>query len=120
MMSDFKTTLPIVEPDEPPRVDVHYEWTQYALWLSGRYGLGPIDGHEIGLSPELIHDLRAWTKSADDLFNADDPPSSIAPPNFLEDCFELAKRVRAELPPEWVVTTFDPDSETDVVLPRAD
>lgn len=83
----------IIEPDEPPRVDVHYEWTQHPLWLDGRYGIDSVDGHEIGLSPELVRDLRVWSDSADSQFNADDPASSSAPANFLEDGFELAKRV---------------------------
>lgn len=117
-MSNFHITLPIEEPNEPPRIDVHYESVlQYALWLSGRYGLDNVDGHEIGLSPELVRDLRAWTGAADALYNGDDPANSPLPPNHDEDGFELAKRVRAELPAEWIVTTFDPVSRTDVVLP---
>ncbi|SDJ03969.1 MULTISPECIES: hypothetical protein [unclassified Leifsonia] len=116
-MSEFQITLPILEPDEPPRVDVHYEWRQYALWLSGRYGLDNVDGHEIGLSPALVRDLLLWTDTEDALFNEDDPANSPSSPNFRANGFELAKRVRAELPSEWIVTTFDPDSRKRVVLP---
>ena len=116
-MNDFKVTLPIVEPGEPPRVDVHYEWTQYALWLSGRYGFDNVEGHEIGLSAELVQDLLVWTDIGDADFNADYPPDSVVTPNFLEDCLALAKRVRAELPPEWAVTTIDPITRKRVVLP---
>ncbi|MGH1525047.1 hypothetical protein ACRAWC_13805 [Leifsonia sp. L25] len=115
-MNNFQIALPVIEPDEPPRVDVHYEWTQYPLWLDGKYGIDSVDGHEIGLSPELVRDLRAWSGSADAQFNADDPPSSTVPANFLEDGFELAKRVRAELPAEWIVTSYDPRARRKVTL----
>ncbi|MGH1551108.1 hypothetical protein ACRAWB_18800 [Leifsonia poae] len=98
-------------------MDLHYEWEQYALWLSGRYGLENLDGHEIGLSPELVHDLLVWVEKGDADFDAEYPPDSPDTPNFLEDAFELAKRVRAELPPEWIVTTIDPVTRTDIVLP---
>lgn len=50
-MNALKVNLPVVYPDEPPRVDMHYEWSQYALWLTGYYGFRNIDGHEIGLTP---------------------------------------------------------------------
>lgn len=116
-MNEFKDMLPVFEPDEPPRVDVHYEWTQHALWLSGRYDFDSIDGHEIGLSSELIHDLSAWCAAEDALFNGDDPPSSKSTDGYLEKGFALAKRVRAELPPEWVVTSIDPITLKRVVLP---
>ena len=116
-MNGFRISLPILEPDEPPHVDVHYEWTAYALWLSGKYGFDNVDGHEIGLSPELVRDLSAWVDIGDAGFNAEYPPDSVDTPNFLEDCFALAKRVRAELPPEWIVTVTDPITRADVVLP---
>ena len=119
-MNAFKIILPIVEPNEPPRVDVHYEWTQYALWLSGRYGLDNVDGHEIGLSPELVHDLLEWCSAEDALFNQNDPANSPSTDGYLQNGFELAKRVRAELPAEWIVTTTDPVSRTDVVLSLAE
>lgn len=116
-MNDFIISLPIVHADEQPRVDVHYEWTQYALWLSGRYGFGNIDGHEIGLSPQLVHDLLMWTDVGDANFDSAYPPDSPEIPTFDDDGLELAKRVRAELPDEWVVTTFDPISRTKIVVP---
>ena len=116
-MNDFAIALSVENPEEPPRVDVHYEWTQYALWLSGRYGYANIDGHEIGLSHDLVSDLLAWTEVGDADFDAEYPPDSRDTPNFLEDGFDLAKRVRAELPAEWIVTATDPVSRTDVVLP---
>lgn len=47
MRPDSFVTLPVENPDEPPRVDVHYEWTQHAVWVSGRYGIDSIAGHEI-------------------------------------------------------------------------
>jgi len=119
-MSDIRISLPVLEPDEPPCVDVHYEWTQYALWLDGKYGLDNVDGHEIGLSPQLVRDLLAWTDAADALFNEDDPANSPLPPNFDVDGYELAKRVRAELPAEWIVTTYHPVSLTRVVVPVGD
>lgn len=108
--------LSVVEPDEPPRVDVHYEWTQYALWISGRYGLDNIDGHEIGLSAELVRDLTAWGDAADALFDEDEPANSPAPAEHLEKGFALAKRVRADLPAEWIVTTSDPTTRMQVEL----
>ncbi|SEI17763.1 hypothetical protein SAMN04515692_1316 [Leifsonia sp. CL147] len=121
IMNDFIITLPVLEPDLPPCVDIHYEWTQFAVWLSGKYGVGnPVEGHEIGLSSELVHDLLVWTDAADALFNADDPPNGLLPANFYEDGFELAKRVRAELPAEWIVTAYHPVSRTRVVLPLRD
>jgi len=110
-------TLPVENPDEPPRVDVHYEWTQHAVWVSGRYGIDSIAGHEIGLSPGLVRDLTAWVDAADSLFNANDPLSSQSPPGFLERGFALAERVRAELPAGWVVTTTHPVTKADVELP---
>lgn len=111
-------TLPVENPDEPPRVDVHYDWTQHALWVSGRHGIDSIAGHEIGLSPELVRDLAVWVDAADALFNADDPLSSQSPSGFLETGFALAERVRAELPAEWVVTATHPVTKADVELPR--
>ncbi|MGR4010492.1 hypothetical protein [Leucobacter sp. 1207-22] len=116
-MNDFKVLLKVKHTNEPPVANVHYEWTQYALWVSGRYGFENLDGHEIGLSPELVHDLLEWGDNADAVFNADDPTNSIVPDNFFEDGLNLAKRVRAELPAEWVVTTDDPITRTEVVLP---
>lgn len=107
-MNDLHITLPVIESDEPPRVDVHDEWLQYPLWLSGRYGVDSIDGHEIGLSPELVHDLVAWSAAADALVDPQDPASSPLPANHYEEGYELAKRVRAELPADWIVTATDP------------
>ncbi|QIM16923.1 hypothetical protein G7067_11770 [Leucobacter insecticola] len=117
-MSDFKIEFEVENPSEPPMIDVHYEWSQYALWMSGKYGFGTFDGHEIGLSAELVQDLLAWGDSADAIFNADDPANSPYPDNFLEDGYELARRVRAELPAEWVVTVWSPALKADVVLPK--
>ena len=115
--SGFKPPIPLLESVEPPRVDVHYEWTQHALWLSGRCDYDSVDGHEIGLSPELVQDLRAWCAAEDALFDGDDPPNSGSTDGYLEKGFALAKRVRAELPPEWVVTADDPITLKNVVLP---
>ncbi|WP_139230731.1 MULTISPECIES: hypothetical protein [unclassified Leifsonia] len=86
------------------------------MWLSGKYGYDNVDGHEIGLSPEVVRDLFDWTERGDADFNAEYPPDSVHTPNFLEDAVELAQRVRAELPPEWIVTVLDPISRTRVVL----
>ncbi|WP_427868839.1 hypothetical protein [Leucobacter luti] len=116
-MSDLTIEFEVEDPSAPPAVDVHYEWTQYALWMSGKYGLANIDGHEIGLSDELVRDLLAWGDSADAIFPADDPASYELPDNFLEDGYELARRVRAELPDEWVVTTRHPIRGLRVVVP---
>jgi len=117
-MNDFKVLFQVFNPDEPPCVDVHYEMVgQYALWLTGRYGDVVSDGHEIGLSADLIHDLDAWCEAKDALYNPNDPLSSGSPEGFLENGFELAKRVRAELPAEWVVTTWHPVENKQVVLP---
>lgn len=117
LMSDFEVALSVINPDEPPRVDVHDEWRQFALWLSGRYGLLNVDGHEIGLSPKLVNDLLAWGDAADALFDQDYPPDSLLPEGHYETGYELAKRVRAELPAEWIVTTNDPTTRAKVVLP---
>ena len=117
-MNDFKVLFQVVNPDEPPCVDVHYEMVgQCALWLSGRYGYQVLDGHEIGLSPRLVRDLRAWCEAEDALYNPNDPPSSGSTEGFEEKGFALAKRVRAELPEEWVVTTWHPAENRQVVLP---
>ncbi|WP_156316529.1 hypothetical protein [Leucobacter japonicus] len=107
----------VENPDEPPVVDVHYEWNQYALWLSGKYGLENIDGHEIGLSTGLVHELLTWGDRADSIFDQDDPANSELPDNFLEDGYELARRVRAELPHEWIVTTWHPTRGYGYVVP---
>lgn len=115
-MNDFKVALPIIEPNEPPRVDVHDEWTQYPLWLSGKYGVDSIDGHQIGLSPALVRDLVAWGHAADVLVDPNDPGNSPLPPNHYEDGYELAKRVRAELSAEWIVTTTDPVTFKSIVV----
>lgn len=115
-MSDSNITLPVIAPNERPHVDIHYEWTQFPLWLNGRYGIDSIAGHEIGLSSELVRDLLAWSDAADAQFEADDPANSAAPANFLEDGFELAKRVRAELSAEWIVTSYDPRAKRKVEL----
>ena len=115
-MFDYIVPLPIENPTEPPCVDVHYEWMQYALWLSGRYGFHNLDGHEIGLSPDLVRDLSAWGDAEDAIFNGEDPPNSPSTDGYLEKGFALAQRVRAELPAEWVVTTTHPVSRTTVTL----
>jgi hypothetical protein len=109
-MSKFKIALSIVNQNEKPAIDVHYEWGQHALWLSGKYGFGNIDGHEIGLSSELVQDLIAWGDAADALFDQEDPANSELPENHYETGFDLAKRVRRELSQEWIVTTKDPVS----------
>lgn len=120
-MNDFNITLPVENPDEPPCVDVHYEALgQYALWLSGRYGYETLDGHEIGLSPDLVRDLCDWTEVEDALFNHDDPPNSGSTDGFAEKGFELARRVRSELPEEWVVTTRHPAKGGRIVLPLSE
>ncbi|QIM16213.1 hypothetical protein G7067_06910 [Leucobacter insecticola] len=119
-MSDFKIEFEVEHPSEPPVIDVHYEWQCDALWMSGKYGLANLDGHEIGLSAELVQDLLAWVNSADAIFPADDPASYELPDNFLEDGYELARRVRAELPPEWVVTTWHPVQGFGVEVPLED
>ena len=46
-MNEFIVPLEVENPDEPPRVDVHDEWRQFALWLSGRYGLLNVDWAEL-------------------------------------------------------------------------
>ena len=116
-MNDFIVPLEVENPDEPPRVDMHYEAGQSALWLSGRYGYQVSDGSEIGLSPGLVADLKAWCDAEDALYNPNDPPSSGSTEGYLENGFELAKRVRAELPAEWVVTTRHPVDRKQMVLP---
>lgn len=109
--------FPVIHPDEPPCVDVHYEWGQDALWLSGRYGYHVLDGRKIGLSRSLVLDLIEWRDAADSLVDPNDYAGSPVPDNFDEDCFALAKRVRAELPEEWVVTAWHPIEGRTVVLP---
>jgi hypothetical protein len=104
----------VENPNEPPVVDVHYEWTQFALWMSGKYGHGNLAGHEIGLSPELVQALCDWGDRADAVFPADDPASFELSDDFLQEGYELARRVRAELPAEWVVTTWNPASRSTV------
>ncbi|QIM16925.1 hypothetical protein G7067_11780 [Leucobacter insecticola] len=116
-MSDFKIEFEVENPNEPPFVDVHHELQCYALWMSGKFGYDNVDGHEIGLSAELVQDLLAWVKNGDATFNHPDPLEVPYPDNFLEDGYELARRVRAELPAEWVVTTWSPALKADVVLP---
>lgn len=116
-MNDPNVLLEIENPDEPPCVDVHYEAGQAALWLSGRYGYEVSDGHEIGLSPGLVDDLRTWCEAEDALFNQDDPLNSGSTEGFEEKGSALAKRVRAELSEEWVVTTWHPAENRQVVLP---
>jgi hypothetical protein len=110
-------TLPVREPDEPRRVRLLWDWQQHALLISGRYGMDYIEGREIGLSPELVFDLAEWAGVADAGVNEDYPPDSEQPPGWAEDGFALAKRVRAELPAEWIVTARDPTSGRQFVLP---
>ncbi|QIM16921.1 hypothetical protein G7067_11760 [Leucobacter insecticola] len=116
-MSDFKIDFEVENPNEPPFVDVHRELQCYALWMSGKFGYDNVDGHEIGLSAELVRDLLTWVNSGDATFNHHDPANSPYPDNFLEDGYELARRVRAELPAEWVVTTHHPVRRVRVVVP---
>ncbi|MBQ3357334.1 MAG: hypothetical protein IJG47_00370 [Microbacterium sp.] len=116
-MDDSRVTLPAREPDEPPRARVFWDWQQHALWISGRYGMDYIEGHEIGLSPELVLDLAEWARVADAGFNEDYPPDSEVPPGWAAEGLALAQRVRAELPAEWIVTARDPTSGRQFVLP---
>lgn len=116
-MNNFMIPFEVENPGEPPAVDVHYEWTQYALWMDGKYGFENLDGHQIGLSNGLVQDLTAWVNSADAIFPADDPANYEYPENFLEDGYELAWRVRAELPHEWIVTTWHPTRGYGYVVP---
>lgn len=118
-MKDFDIQFEVENYKAPPMVDVHYEaFGQYALWLSGKYGNCVSDGSELGLSPRLISDLNAWCEAEDALYDPNDPPNSGSTEGFREKGFALAKRVRAELPVEWVVTTWDPFLKTNVELPR--
>lgn len=116
-MDDSRVTLPIRYPDEPPRARVHWDWQQHALWISGRYGMNYIEGHEIGLSPELVRDLAEWAGVADANFNEDYPPDTEVPAGWAAEGILLAKRVRAELPAEWIVTARDLISRRQFVLP---
>jgi hypothetical protein len=68
----------------------------------------------------LGRDLLAWTEVGDAGFDAEYPPDSPDTPGFLEEGFELAKRVRAELPAEWIVTVTDPVTRKKVELVRQD
>ncbi|MBK0422452.1 hypothetical protein JD292_10250 [Leucobacter sp. CSA2] len=115
-MKSLKIDLEVEDPNEPPAIDVHYEWTQFALWMSGKYGYGNLDGHEIGLSAELVQDLCEWGDRADAVFPADDPASFELSDGFLQEGYELAQRVRAELPAEWVVTAWNPVLGSNVEL----
>lgn len=107
----LRITLEIENPNEPPAVDVHSEWAQFALWLSRKHGYGNLAGHEIGLSPELVRALCDWGDRADAVFPADDPASFELSDDFLQEGYELARRVRAELPAEWVLTALEPRVE---------
>ncbi|WP_219817497.1 hypothetical protein, partial [Rathayibacter tritici] len=69
-----------------------------------------VDNYSTG--PGNVGQLNA----ADAQFEADDPANTAAPANFLEDGFELAKRVRSELSVEGIVTSYDPRAQRKVEL----
>lgn len=117
-MNAKEVMLDVENPNEPPRVFVHYEmWDQEALWLSGKYGYLVLCGSEIGLPSTLVDDLRKWVAAADALADRDDPPNSRLPEGHFKEGLALAQRVRAELPADWIVTTIDPSTYSRIVLP---
>jgi len=73
------------------------------------------DGSALGLSEQLVDDLRAWSEAYNATYNDDDPHESAPLPrdHFLRG-LELAQRVRAETPPLWKVTTKDAENGQDV------
>jgi hypothetical protein len=90
------------------------DWKSFALWLAGRVGTDNVDGRALGLSDALIEDLDRWALDYDAGYNDDDPRLSTAPDGHLARGYELAKRVRAELGPEWIVTAKSPDTRREV------
>jgi hypothetical protein len=117
-----------VEEEEALRqwrsVKVMTDWFGDPLWVFNPYANNsavPVDpaSPDLGLSADLARDLSAWQNEWDVTLNHDDPASSgfstdEAERSFDERGWELARRVRREVPADWDVTYFSLESHTEV------
>lgn len=109
-----RKSLPAERPDIHWRsIKIMAEWSAHPVWFFNPYVHG-VDtsmdpaSPELGLSEELSHDLSAWQDEWDDTLNYADPapafPSEEAGRRFDERGWELARRVRSEVPADWDVS----------------
>ncbi|MGV9294169.1 hypothetical protein [Amycolatopsis sp. NPDC003676] len=122
-----RRSLPVERPDISWRsIKVMAEWSADPLWVFDPYAhdvTTPVDpaSPELGLSAELARDLSAWQDEWDAMMNHDDPASSAFPSaeaerSFDERGWELARRVRREVPAEWDVSYSSHLSSREVFL----
>ncbi|MFB9928986.1 hypothetical protein ACFORO_30900 [Amycolatopsis halotolerans] len=110
-----RKSLPAERPDIQWRsIKVMVEWCADPLWIFDPYTHDvtiPVNpaSPELGLSAELARDLSDWRDEWEATRNWADPPSSAFPSDeaerrFDERGWELARRVRREVPAEWDVS----------------
>lgn len=102
----------------------HRDWSADPLWAFDLYKYDvsmPVDpaSPELGLSADLTRDLSAWQAEWEATLNQADPASSGFPTEeakrrFDERGWELAWRVRHEVPADWDVTYFGYLSRTEI------
>ena len=115
------------EPSQRLRsVKVMAEWSADPVWFFDAHTrpvTTPVDpaSPELGLSANLARDLTVWQADWDATLKHSDPASSAFPSKeaerrFDERGWELARRVRREVPAEWDVSYFSHLSNREVFL----
>lgn len=101
--------------DLPLQITIAAEYFCDPVWIVGQDVMEVCDGSALGLSEQLVGDLRDWSEAYNATYNSADPRDSAPPPadHFVRG-FELAERVCAETPSAWIVITKDPESGQDV------
>lgn len=97
-------------------IKIMAEWSAHPVWFFNPHTddvVHPVDpaSPELGLSAELARELTAWQEEWDATLDMADPlasafPSQEADRRFDERGWELARRVRREVPAEWDVSYF--------------
>lgn len=121
-----RKSLPVERPEIQWRsLKIMAEWCAHPVWFFNPYthdvttAVDPASP-ELGLSPELARDLSAWQDEWDATLDNADPvpafPSEEAGRRFDERGWELARRVRREVPADWDVSYLSHLTRREVFL----
>ncbi|AJT41743.1 hypothetical protein [Psychromicrobium lacuslunae] len=102
----------VIDAEAPAILQIFEDWSDSVLWTSGKYGFRNPRGEELSLSPELIEKLVAIADENFSRYDLEYPPDSLPnAPDFQQRLWNLAREVRDQVDPEWVVTCTDPEDE---------
>jgi hypothetical protein len=106
----------------PPTVRVVADVGCWALFVRRDSEYYNTNGDDLGLSAALVEDLDEWVGRFTSLYHLDDPlmdySSGSHSPEHYSRGWELAQRVRDELPDRWQVTGRDPRTRAETLMQR--